>query len=60
MSGSRNLIHGSRRTNIILPGCTILKINDALYSPKSLRILLSFNDIRRNGYRRETINKGEK
>ena len=57
ISGPTNLIDGSGRANIILPGGTVLKINDALYSLKSLRNLLSFNDIFRNGYHIETIDE---
>ena len=34
-----------------------LEIVDALYSPKSQRNLLSFKDIRRNGYHIETMSK---
>ena len=33
-------------------------INDALYSSKSTKNLLSFKDIRRNGYHIETMNEG--
>ncbi|KAL6542349.1 hypothetical protein OROMI_023951 [Orobanche minor] len=57
ISGSTNLIDGSGRANIILPEGTKLEISDALYSPKSLRNLLSFKDIRRNGYHLETISE---
>jgi GAG-pre-integrase domain len=53
--GIINLIEGSGRTYILLPGGTKLIINDALYSSKSRRNLLSFKDIRRNGYHIETI-----
>ena len=54
ISGASNLIEGSGRVNIILP------INNALYSSKSIRNLLSFKDIRRNGYHIETMNDGNK
>ena len=33
-------------------------INDVLYSRKSIRNLLSFKDVRKNGYHIETMNKG--
>ena len=46
ISGTSNLIEGSRRANIVLPNGTIFHINDALYSSKSRRNLLSFKDIR--------------
>ena len=36
------------------PNGTRFHINDALYSSKSTRNLLSFKDIRRNGYHIET------
>ena len=50
ISGISNLIEGSGRACILLPEGTKLIINDALYSSKSRRNLLSFKDIRRNGY----------
>ena len=54
--GTTNLIEGSGRANIMLPSGTRFHINDALYSSKSKRNLLSFKDIRRNGYHIETMN----
>ena len=51
---SAKIIEGSGRANIILPMGAQLEIVDALYSPKSQRNLLSFKDIRRNGYHIET------
>lgn len=54
ISGPANLIDGSGRATIMLPGGTNLHINDALYSVRSRRNLLSFKDIRRNGYHIET------
>ena len=44
--GPVNLIEGSGRATIILPGGTILHNQDALYSTQSKRNLLSFKDIR--------------
>ena len=35
-----------------------MHIESALYSPKSQRNLLSFKDIRKNGYHIETTNEG--
>jgi hypothetical protein len=58
ISGSSNLIEGSGRANIILPKGTILCIDDALYSSKSRRNLISFKDIRLNGFHVETTNEG--
>ena len=46
--GTTNLIEGSRRTNITLPNGTRFHINDALYSSKSRRNLLSFKNIHKN------------
>jgi len=58
ISGSSNLIEGSRRVNIILPKRTNFCADDALYSSKSKRNLINFKDIRLNGYHVETINEG--
>ena len=54
--GPINLIKGSGKATIILPKGTTLHIEDALYPNKSSRNLLSFKDIRRNGYHIETMN----
>ena len=43
----------------MLPNGTKFHINDALYSSKSTRNLLSFKDIRRNCYHIETMNEGD-
>lgn len=59
ISGSTNIIEGSGRANMLLPMGTKFEIADALYSPKSQRNLLSFKDIRRNGYHVETISEGD-
>ena len=56
ISGPVNLIKGSGKATIILPKDTKLQIEDALYFNKSSRNLLSFKDIRRNGYHIETMN----
>ena len=57
ISGTTNLIEGFGRTNIMLPNGTRFHINDALYYRKSIRNLLSFKDICRNGYHIETMNE---
>ena len=44
----------------MLPNGTRYHINDALYSRKSTKNLLSFKDIRKNRYHIETMNKGNK
>lgn len=59
ISGSAKLIEGSGRANIFLPGGTKFEIDEALYSPRSQRNLLSFKDIRRNGYHIETTCEGK-
>ncbi|PIN13099.1 hypothetical protein CDL12_14284 [Handroanthus impetiginosus] len=56
ISGSAKLIESSGRANIWLPEGTKLVIDNALFSSKSRKNLLSFKDIRRNGYLIETIN----
>ena len=58
--GTSNLIEGFERANIMLQKGTRFHINNALYSRKSTRNLLSFKDIRRNGYHIETMKNGNK
>jgi hypothetical protein len=58
ISGSSNLIEGYERANIILPKETKFCIDDALYSSKFIRNLISFKDILLNGYHVETTNEG--
>ena len=60
ISGTNNLIEGSERANIMLPKGTRFHINDALYSSKSTRNLLSFKYIRKKGYHIETMNDDNK
>ena len=57
ISGTTKIIEGSRRANILLYGGTNLHIENALYSSNSQRNLLSFKDIRLNGYHLETSNE---
>ncbi|TYG41555.1 hypothetical protein ES288_D12G184800v1, partial [Gossypium darwinii] len=57
ISGNAKLIEGSGTATILLPQWTIFIINDALFSSKSWRNLLSFKYIYRNGYHIETINE---
>ena len=59
ISGSSNIIEGSGKANIVLPNGTKLCIDEVLYSSQSKRNLLSFKDIRRNGYHIETTNDGK-
>ncbi|CAN1314424.1 hypothetical protein LINPERPRIM_LOCUS29329 [Linum perenne] len=60
ISGSTNLIEGSGRANVLLHGGTKMHIEVALYSTKSCRNLLSYKDIRRNGYHIETMEEDDK
>ena len=55
--GPVDLIEGSGRENIMLSRGTTFMINDALFSSRFIRNLLSFKDIRRNGYHIETKNE---
>ena len=55
ISGTINLVEGFGRANITLPNGTRFHINDALYSSKSIRNLLSFKKICRNGYHIENM-----
>ena len=48
------MIVGSGRATITLPMGTQLEIEDALLYPDSTRTLLSFKDIRKNGFHTET------
>ncbi|BBG99632.1 hypothetical protein Prudu_009388 [Prunus dulcis] len=54
ISRPADLIEGSGIAQIMLPNGTILSIPHALYSSNSRRNLLSFKDIRLNGYHVET------
>ncbi|GAV81283.1 hypothetical protein CFOL_v3_24741, partial [Cephalotus follicularis] len=60
ISGTSDLIEGSGMTNFVLSNGTQMCITDGLYSTKSRRNLLSFKDIRRNGYHIETTNENDK
>ena len=57
--GTSNLIEGSDKACVVLPEGTKLIINDALYSSRSRRNLLSFKDIKRNGYHLETMTQNK-
>ncbi|XP_015075510.1 uncharacterized protein LOC107019595 [Solanum pennellii] len=59
ISSSTKLIEGSGRAALLLPGGTLLVIDNALYYSKSHRNLLSFKVIRQNGYHVETANEGK-
>ncbi|XP_022031970.1 uncharacterized protein LOC110933036 [Helianthus annuus] len=54
-SSVSNLIKGSGRAQITLSSGTQLSIDNALYSSRSRRNLLSFKDNRKNGYHLKTI-----
>ena len=54
ISGATNLIEGYGKASVMLPGGTKIIIDDALFSSRSNRNLLSFMDICRNGFHIET------
>jgi hypothetical protein len=56
IAGRDAVIVSSGRATIILPMGTQLVIEDALLYPDSTCILLSYKDIRRNGFHIETYN----
>ncbi|GAV92579.1 hypothetical protein CFOL_v3_35957, partial [Cephalotus follicularis] len=60
ISGTSDLIEGSGMTSFVLSNRTQMRITNTLYSTKSRRNLLSFKDIRRNGYHIETTNENGK
>ena len=55
ISGPIPIIDGFGNATIVLPKGTILHIENAFLSSRSKRNLLSFKDVRRNGYHVETI-----
>ena len=55
ISSPVEMIDGSGNATIILPNGITLHIEDALLSTKMKRNLLSFKDVRHNGYHLETI-----
>ena len=58
ISGPADLIEGTGNAMVMLPSGTKFVIKKALYSPKSKRNLLSFNDIYSQGYDTETTTEG--
>ncbi|GAV81926.1 hypothetical protein CFOL_v3_25379, partial [Cephalotus follicularis] len=60
ISGTLDLIEGSGIANFVLSNGTQMCITDALYSTTSRINLLSFKDIRLNGYHIETTNENDK
>ena len=61
-AGIASLKEDYGQANILLPKGMHLEISDALYSPnsKSKSSLLSFKDVRMNGFRIETMGEGNK
>ena len=57
--GPIEMIDGFGNATIMLPNGIILHIEDALLSTKTKRNLLSFKDVRHNGYHLETINEND-
>lgn len=60
IAGTSSLIEGHGQAHVLLSQGTHLEILDALYSPSSKRNLLSFKDIRQNGFHIETQGEGNK
>ena len=60
IAGIASLIEGYGQAHVLLPNGTHLEISDALYSPSSKRSLLSFKDIRLNGFHVETKGEGNR
>ncbi|GAV80438.1 hypothetical protein CFOL_v3_23899, partial [Cephalotus follicularis] len=60
ISDTSDLIEGSGMASFVLSNGKQMRITDALYSTKSRRNLVSFKDIRRNGYHIETTNDNGK
>lgn len=60
IAGTSSLIEGHGQAHVLLSNGTHLEILDALYSPSSKRNLLSFKDIRLNGFHIETQGEGNK
>ena len=58
ISGKSKLIEGFGEAYIVLSCGTPLKITNALFSPLSQRNLISFKDVRLNGYHLETTCEG--
>ncbi|KAG7527815.1 GAG-pre-integrase domain [Arabidopsis suecica] len=60
IAGIASLIEGHGQAHILLSKGTHLELSDALYSPSSKRSLLSFKDIRLDGFHIETKGEGNK
>ena len=54
MAGPSQLIHGRGPAQFMLPNGTTLNVTEALYAPRAGRTLLSFKDIRANGFHVKT------
>ncbi|GAV62948.1 hypothetical protein CFOL_v3_06470 [Cephalotus follicularis] len=59
ISGTTDLIESSGMASFVLSNGIQMRITDVLYSTKSRRNLLSFKDIRLNGYHIETTNEND-
>ena len=60
IAGSDSCVIGSGKTTITLPMGTQIEIKEALLYPESTRTLLSFRDIRANGFHVETTEENGK
>ena len=55
ISGNPEITEGAGKASIVLPMGTNLKISNAVYSSKSQRNLISFKDMRQNGFHIQTM-----
>src|SRR5690606_30375782 len=60
IAGISSLIEGHGQATVMLPMGTQLEISNALFSPSSMRSLLSFKDIRMTGLHVETLDEENK
>jgi Reverse transcriptase (RNA-dependent DNA polymerase)/GAG-pre-integrase domain/Integrase core domain len=59
VAGVSKLIEGSGKACVVLPKGTMIKMNDALYSSKTRRNLISFKDLRLCGFHVETTTENK-
>ena len=60
MTGPLNLVQGREPAQFLLPNDTLIDVTHALYAPIGNRTLLSFKDIRANGFHAKTHDENGK
>src|ERR1017187_7122354 len=60
MARSSNLVQGRGHAQFLLPNGTTIDVTNALYAPRGNKTLLSFKDIRANGFHAETHDENGK